>query len=104
MTATNGTKITVEGHEFTIKDLRESANAWQGDEAYYGSKRSVMITGDGQGDRQDFSDATPMVNGEQLWIDGASFILVVTDLKASNGIIFITRSTFDAIQSIGGSK
>ena len=96
---TNGTKLNIEGHDYTVTDLREVATMYQDDNSYYGSKRSVMLTADGQGDRQDFSDAIEANNGDTAYIDGKLYHLIVLNLRASNGIMFVTDTTMNAIKN-----
>jgi len=97
MNLTNGTKINIQGEDFTVVDLREKNTMFQDDVSYYGRKRTLVLTGDGQGDRQDFSKAIKVNNGEEFWIDGVLYILVVKNVKACDGIMFITKKTYNDI-------
>ena len=98
-TFTNGSKIRVWDIEFTIVDLRDKPTMWQGDESYYGSSRTMILKATyGEADTkesQEWADATELENGEFIWIDGASYCVIVTDIKASNGLMFMTRATYD---------
>ena len=101
---TNGTKFNVDGNDFTLVDLREVETMFQSDVSYYGNKRTIMITADGMGDRQDFTNAVEVANGDICWLDGALFHIVVVDPKASNGVKFITDETFKAVKGVQDGK
>ena len=97
---TDNTKFKIQGRDYTCKDLREFETMYQGDEAYYGSKRAILLTADGQGDRQSWDNAIELQNGELVYIDGAPMYVVVTEIDACNGVKFITKETYDAIRRI----
>jgi hypothetical protein len=104
---TNNTKFNVRGitdrdsyqtHEFTVKDLREFPTQWQGDTSYYGSKRTVILNKEGKSDLHEWDDAILINDGDKLWIDGACYIAIIKDPRASDGVAFITEETFKYIQ------
>lgn len=101
---THGSKLKVEGVEFEVQDLRDLPTMAQDDGSYYASKRSIMVTADGQGDREDYSEAIQCKNGDTFWVDGALYHLVVLDLQASDGISFITDATYKAVARAIESK
>lgn len=96
--ATNGTKLNVDGYDFKIVDLRDHPNHYQDDGSYYGSKRATMITADGLGDREDYSEAIKCTDGDKFWIDGKLYYLIVKNLHACEGVAFITSETFNAVK------
>ena len=98
-TFTNNSKIRVWDREFKIVDLREKSTMFQGDESYYGSSRTMVLQGSyseaDKAESKSWEDATELQNGSQIWIDGASYYLIVTDIKSSDGIMFMTQATYN---------
>jgi len=98
MTFTDGSKIRVQGKEFTIVDLRAYKTMFKDDGSFYGSSRNMCLQAEySEADlleKKDWANATVLQNGETIWIDGELFHTVVTDINASNGIMFLTDATY----------
>jgi len=103
-TFTDGTKIKVDGEFFTIKDLRPTKNTYQDDCCYFGSSRDYMLKAQySESDvkeQEEWDKAIELNNGDTLWIDGCKYHLVVKDVKASDGIMFITDESMKYIKKM----
>lgn len=100
-TFTNNSKIIVQGNNFVIRDLREFDTMYQDDGSYFGSKKTVYLQAvydkkDAQ-ERKEWDEAPVLKNGDNIWIDGKLFVLVVKNLNACDGIAFITKETYDYV-------
>ena len=104
MTLTNGTKIKVEGEFFTVTDLRETKNTHQNDCSYFGSSRDYMLKAvyseaDNK-ESDEWDNAIELKNGSIVYIDGCRYHLVVKDIKACDGIMFITDESMKYIKKM----
>lgn len=91
---TDGTKFRAVGREFTLVDLREHKTQYQDNDAYYGRIRNIMLTKDGKSDIHEWDDAPEVKLGDEIWIDGAKYVVILT-AKASDGVQLIRSSTFE---------
>ena len=94
---TDGTKFRIEGQDFKVVDTREYKTMFQSDVSYFGMKRAALITSDGLGDRENYSEAIVLNHGDIVWIDGEKFYVVLLNSKCSDGVKFITAQTYEAI-------
>jgi hypothetical protein len=103
-TFTDKTKVKVEGEFFEIIDLRENCKGHQSDCTYFGRSRDYMLKA--QYSEADFKEqeewdkAIELNNGDTLWIDGCKYHLVVKDVKASDGIMFVTDESMKYIKKM----
>jgi len=99
---TDGSRVKVGGEFFEIRDLREHKTSYPTDCTYYGSKRTYMLKKEYSEqdaiDKQKWEEAIEVNNGDAMWIDGVKYHLVVKDLSACDGLMFVRDDSMRYIE------